>query len=179
MTIDSEATLLSAWQRPRRQSARSAGTQHDAAAVVGRVQPGRERPVTDLVGDRADQYEVHPADQFGVVPGQGVEGTVGQGDDRGLATGFIPCSASTAQTAETCCSGRVVGPASPRLVSEGAAAFGGRGVQCFHDRGAQNHFGWPRGGARFSANAGADRNKAWSSAFLRSVCSRVCHQEGA
>ena len=90
VTTDSEAAPLSGWRRPRRQSARSAGIQDDAAAVVGRVQPGRERPVTDLVGDRTDQREVHPADQFGVIPGQGVERTVGQGDDRGLATGFIP-----------------------------------------------------------------------------------------
>jgi hypothetical protein len=63
-----------------------------------------------MVGDRADQYEVHPADQFGVVPGQGVERTVGQGNDRGLATGFIPCAARTAQTPETCCSRPGRGP---------------------------------------------------------------------
>jgi hypothetical protein len=72
-----------------------------------------------------------------VVPGQGVEGTVGQGDDRGLAPWFVPVGGQDGAE----CGDLLPCPGSSfdvtySQVSEGAAAIGGRGVQCLRDRGA-------------------------------------------
>ena len=57
--------------RPCCMTVGSIGEQQNAAASRAGLEPGGDPPVPHAVGNRTEQREVHPADQRGVVAGEG------------------------------------------------------------------------------------------------------------
>ena len=56
------------------------GDERDAASPRRRIEPGCTCREPGLLGDAAEQLVIHVANEVAVLFGQGVEGTVGQGD---------------------------------------------------------------------------------------------------
>lgn len=64
--------------------------ERDAAPVGGRVQPCPDAARAEFGQQRAEQLDVHAADQFGVLLGQGVEGAVCEHDPDLAKAGLVP-----------------------------------------------------------------------------------------
>ena len=60
-----------------------------AAPVVAGVDANVEQIGRDGSDESGDQGVVHPADQFSLAAGEGVEGAVGQNDGRADSTRFV------------------------------------------------------------------------------------------
>jgi hypothetical protein len=139
-------------RRAQRVWATSSGLEDDTASICSGFEPSRQRGLLDSLDDCSQHGEVYATNELGVLPGQRVEGVVGQHDRAAGAAWCVPALTQRFVGAvEKSFSACLRTSGCSRLISDGATRVGGRRLQGVVNGGCRprsRQWHWPVAGRR-------------------------------